>query len=168
MLCRSSDLSLEPPNDLQTTSKLKSDKCNWFSIPLKDTLHALRESKRGMFQGHHRPLEVIRRTFGGSKLKCDKLNRLSVLKNLWKDILYKYHKLDLVKDLCFQVIIDHLRSFGGNFFSLNSILISAIDLYKDTLHAPKGDFVIKFCFHVSVGHLRSFGGQTRTIGCRVT
>ena len=77
-----------------------------------------------MFQviiGH---LEVIWRSFGGSKLNSDKRNRLTIPKNLWKDILHA-PKWELVKELCFQVIIGHLghleviwRSFGGS--KLNS------------------------------------------------
>ena len=52
------------------------------------------------------------RSFGDSKLKSDKRNRLGVQKNLWKDILHA-QKWDLVRKLSFQVVIGH-ESFRGH------------------------------------------------------
>ena len=55
----------------------------------------------------------------------------------------------MVRKLCFLVLMGHLRSFGGNLVTGNSILMSAIDsaspkkLEKDIMHAPKGDLVKK-------------------------
>ena len=107
---RLSYLCLEPPNDFnqsimtwkhdsyympqseiwshQTTFKLKSDKCNWYSIPNKS-------KKR--------------------HITCP--------------------KGDFVKELCFQVTIGHLRSFGGHLVAPNSNLRSTIlsvsqEIYK--------------------------------------
>ena len=41
-----------------------------------------------LFTGHCRSLEVIWRSFGDSKLKFSKSNRLSIPENLLKDILH--------------------------------------------------------------------------------
>ena len=49
-------------------------------------------------------------SFGDSKLKSDECNRLSILKNLEKDIWHA-PKGDLAKKFCFEVTVGHLRSW---------------------------------------------------------
>ena len=115
--------------------------------------------------------EVIWRSFGDSKLRSDKRNQLGVHKNLWKDILHA-PKWDLVRKLCFQVLMGHLghleviwRSFSDS--KLKSDMRNRLgvhkNLWKDILHAPKWDLVRKLCFQVLMGHLRSFRGHLEVI-----
>ena len=91
-------------------------------------------------------------------------------KNLWKEILHA-PKWDLARKLCFQVVMGHLRSFGGHkvlfwgqYGSLEVIwrtfgdsklksdkrnqLSNQSNLWKDILHAPKWDLVRELCFQV--------------------
>ena len=62
----------------------------------------------GQFLGY---LEVIWRSFSGSKLKSDKCNRLSVPKPPTNRHI-TYPEGDLVK-VTFQITVGHLRSFRG-------------------------------------------------------
>ena len=77
------------------------------------TCTKVRFGKEVKFSGPYGSLEVIKRSFGDSKFKSDERNQLGVQKNLWKDILHA-PKWDLVRKLCFQVLMGHLRSFRGH------------------------------------------------------
>ena len=61
-----------------------------------------------MFKGHHRSLEIIRRSFDGYKLKSNKRNQLSIPKT---DRLHA-PKGDFVNKLCFEVTVGHLKTDG--------------------------------------------------------
>ena len=117
------------------------------------------------FSGHYGSLEVIWRSFGYLKLKPK--NRKP--KTLCKDIaitcpILHAPKWDLLRKLCFQVTMGHLRSFRGHLVNRNSNLISAIDsAYKNKpmkshITCPKVKFGKEVMFS---GHLeviwRSFG-----------
>ena len=150
---------------MQSTQRTKKPRKRHIACP------KVRFGEKVLFWGHCSSLEVIWRSFGDSKLKCDKRNRLSVHKNLWKDILHA-PKWDLVRKLCVQVLTGHLghleviwRSFGDS--ELKSYKCNGIgvhkNLWKDILHAPKWDLVRKICFQVLMGHLRSFRGHLEVI-----
>ena len=137
---RSSDLSFESPNDLQMTSKWPQVTHNenitflpnltlghvicffiGFFGRLVDCAYQIRFSSHQMtskwplvmFSDQYGSLEVIKRSFCDWKFKSDKRNRLDVPKNLWKDILHA-PKWDLVRKLCFQVLMGHMRSLRGH------------------------------------------------------
>ena len=90
-------------------SKLNSNERNRLSIPKnlrKDILHApkwdlVKELCFQVIVGHLGHLEVILRSFCGSKLNSNKRNRLSIPKNLGKDILHA-PKWELVKSYVFR------------------------------------------------------------------
>ena len=114
------------------------------------------------FRGHLK-------SFGDLKLKSDKRNRLSVQKNLEKDILHA-PKWDLVRKLCFQVLMGHLRSFGGHLMTqkLNSDEHNRIsipkNLEKDILHAPRWNLVKKnYGLRSLIMLLRSLWGNFEVI-----
>ena len=92
---------------VQSTQSTKKPRKRHIACPKWDL------AKKFCFEVTVGHLEVIWRSFGDSKLKSDKRNRLGVHKNLWKDILHA-PKWDLVRKLCFQVLMGHLRSFRGH------------------------------------------------------